>query len=427
MPNSHIRFVSIIILLLSSDAYANKEFECSLNNFFGKPMQKASPRIEDILDRIVTIGEVKQKYTICAAPSIKGAGAAIHWNTAKRVIIYNPTYLDKSARLSGDYHWGMVTIMAHEVGHHVRNHTKNRKERSLQQSREYELDADRFAGYVLANLGASLDNSQALMKQISTNINDSLHTHPSGEKRVEAITTGWEQACKILGKECNNPLMKNTKKPTHLTSSRLISTYKTVGYEKMLSLSSSFKGKIVTRDYCKAYANVSIAQAINAKQAGCGFNVDKSSHNNQWSVYWKPQYDWCMQYSAYASGNEILFRETKLRSCINYRKIEGSKAEQTSCLKDDSLHRAAAQGNVEFVQTCLQLGVSPNVKEHNNWTPLHSAARSGHLKVVKLLIQNKAEINAKDINNRTPLDHAIIGKHQMTANYLESNGGIIRQ
>jgi ankyrin repeat protein len=93
------------------------------------------------------------------------------------------------------------------------------------------------------------------------------------------------------------------------------------------------------------------------------------------------------------------------------------------CLKDDAFHKAAARGNIKFVQSCLILGVDVNVTEGNKWTPLHSASRQGHLDIVTLLHENNANLNARDAYRRTPLDHATIGKNPAIINFLINNGG----
>jgi predicted Zn-dependent protease len=268
-----------------------------------------------LLDRIVTIGEVSQKYTICATPNIENAYATIHWDEKKRIIAYDPVFLDRWAKESGDYHWGTVTVLAHEVGHHVSKHIlKYTSKPTGFQSRQDELEADRFAGQVLAHLGASLNNAQALMKTMNANIDDSTHTHPSGEKRVAAIKKGWIEACEKIGSECNDTSMKsaskNKLKPASADNSAI-----TQGYNDLVKLSSQLKGKQVTTEYCEKYAAVSVEQAKLAKQAKCGFNIDTSTGANQWSEDEVAQRDWCKKASAYATEKEVKYREKKLSQC----------------------------------------------------------------------------------------------------------------
>jgi hypothetical protein len=488
--------LAFLCFYLPSVTHGNEAFECSINKFHKWRLQKASPEIEDLLDRIVTIGGVKQKYNICVTPNIANAGAAIHWDTAKKIIIYDPVFLNKWADLSGELYWGVVTILAHEVGHHVLGHTARANlNATLEKKRSNELEADRFAGYVLGKLGASLDNTLALMKKMDVKINDSKHSHPNGGKRIVSIKTGWLKACEDSGSDCNNPLMKLAKKPSGSAPNRSSTAYKTSGYPEFEKLSVHFKGRKITKDFCETYADISVQQAFAAKRLNCGFNIDRSQNNSQWSVHWNPQFNWCMKYSAHASSREINFREEKLKTCVSGPKIFRPKTTVTGfnrsallqfesaesgistkspsspkntkavvstsnkatplsktkaskplvkpslqenntetlgknradCLRDDALHKAAAGGNIDFVQSCLKLGVDANVTEGNKWTPLHSASRQGHLDIVKLLHKNNANLNARDAYRRTPLDHAIIGKNSQIANFLKENGGTDRR
>ena len=87
-----------------------------------------------------------------------------------------------------------------------------------------------------------------------------------------------------------------------------------------------------------------------------------------------------------------------------------------------SLHRAAANGNLEIVnelmlqsnidaQGALILnGAKVNEKDNYGSTPLHHAASNGNLEVVEKLILNGAKVNEKDNVGRTPLhwEHIMI-------------------
>lgn len=96
-----------------------------------------------------------------------------------------------------------------------------------------------------------------------------------------------------------------------------------------------------------------------------------------------------------------------------------------SCVHGDNIHKAAARGNLDFVQHCLRAGVDVNVREGNNWTPLHSAARNGHLEIVKYLLENGAEVNSVDVTGRTPSDQAKYAQHTEILSLLIKQGGFI--
>jgi hypothetical protein len=52
------------------------------------------------------------------------------------------------------------------------------------------LEADEFSGYVLAKMGATLDEAEAAMKVLATS--RATKTHPAGADRIRSISVGWK-------------------------------------------------------------------------------------------------------------------------------------------------------------------------------------------------------------------------------------------
>ncbi|MEZ4605873.1 MAG: M48 family metalloprotease [Deinococcales bacterium] len=75
----------------------------------------------------------------------------------QRYILYNQTWMAAIDR-EGNTDWEAVNILAHEIGHHLNGHTLVMKA-AVPQRR---LRADIFSGYVLAQMGASLEESQEM-------------------------------------------------------------------------------------------------------------------------------------------------------------------------------------------------------------------------------------------------------------------------
>lgn len=105
----------------------------------------------------------------------------------RRYLLYNPTFLAAVNR-AGHTDWAGISILAHEMGHHLNGHTL----RAGGSQPEDELEADEFSGFVLRRLGASLAQAQAAMAAVSPN--EGSATHPGRAPRLAAIGRGWSRA-----------------------------------------------------------------------------------------------------------------------------------------------------------------------------------------------------------------------------------------
>ncbi|HEY0677290.1 MAG TPA: hypothetical protein VGD17_03350, partial [Chitinophagaceae bacterium] len=100
--------------------------------------------------------------------------------------------------------WASVSVLAHEMGHHYRNHVVDTRGSTPPK----EIEADYFSGYVMAKLGASLNEAIAAMEQIASPRASS--THPSKADRLASITRGWNYA---KGLTSTNPPGNTTPAP----------------------------------------------------------------------------------------------------------------------------------------------------------------------------------------------------------------------
>lgn len=71
-----------------------------------------------------------------------------------------------------------------------------------------------------------------------------------------------------------------------------------------------------------------------------------------------------------------------------------------------SLHRAAADGDIELVKSLISKGADVDTKDEDGWTPLHFAAYRGQKEVAEVLIAKGASISATDTSGSTPLHWA---------------------
>lgn len=120
--------------------------------------------------------------------SIKTAIAFIQKD--QRIIEYNPEFLSRISNKS-ETDWAAVSILAHEIGHHLMGHTLN--------PRKYgpgdELECDRYSGFILAKMGATLD--EALVAISIAGLEQASKTHPEKTARVQAITLGYQSAMRL--------------------------------------------------------------------------------------------------------------------------------------------------------------------------------------------------------------------------------------
>jgi hypothetical protein len=143
--------------------------------------------INDILADIISVTGLKAGFELKEAKVLNIEASISH---KKRMILYNPSFINWVNHATQDK-WGVVALLAHEVGHHLNGHTI----RKTGSTPKEELEADEFAGFVLNKLGASLVEAQEVMMYIAGDKASS--SHPSRTSRMEAIRNGWNKAAKI--------------------------------------------------------------------------------------------------------------------------------------------------------------------------------------------------------------------------------------
>lgn len=107
------------------------------------------------------------------------------------MIAYNPRFM-ATVLDSTRTDWGAVSIFAHEVAHHLLGHTIDPA--SVRPGDE--LACDRYSGFVLHGMGATLGEALAFKSVIGDP--HGTRRHPSKHARLEPIRQGWEEACRLL-------------------------------------------------------------------------------------------------------------------------------------------------------------------------------------------------------------------------------------
>lgn len=158
---------------------------------------KAPADCGQMVDRIMDYTGLPKNFVVSAGP-VPNALAVIlldKQRVPRRVIAFNPDFITQVKAATGGDNWAPVSIMAHEIGHHLSGHTITEGHSRP----EIELEADKFSGYVLYKMGAPLaDSTKAIMAMGSPTEQP---THPARDRRAAAITQGWKEACRQSGSD----------------------------------------------------------------------------------------------------------------------------------------------------------------------------------------------------------------------------------
>ena len=153
--------------------------------FGGAARAQTAPAPTDVIRDITEAVGLKARFELRATREVDNAAAVVY--DGRRFLLYNPDFLAAVNR-AGRTDWAGISILAHEMGHHLNGHTL----RSGGSQPQDELEADEFSGFVLRKLGAGLAQAQAAMASVADDQGSA--THPGRTPRLTAIGQGWQRA-----------------------------------------------------------------------------------------------------------------------------------------------------------------------------------------------------------------------------------------
>jgi hypothetical protein len=139
---------------------------------------------KDAVQRIVKHSGLQPNFTVVEDPGVPTAVAYI--KDKQRVIAYNAAFIARVADSSGTGR-SAISVLAHEIAHHLLGHTLD--PHALHPGDE--LACDRYSGFILAAMGASLEESVAAMEVAGDP--HGTRRHPPRHARLEAIRQGWQE------------------------------------------------------------------------------------------------------------------------------------------------------------------------------------------------------------------------------------------
>ena len=199
MKNLLLLTCTVFLSLTVSIAQNTKTFVCS---YHGTPKYSkadicgalgftSNRAAEDIVDNILKQVGLKRNFIVMECPETDNCFAVTLPSDIGliRYIIYDNKFLE-SLEGSSNETWASKSILAHEIAHHLNGHTLD----ILGSRPSKELEADEFSGFVLAKLGATLEQAQSAIKKVGSEYATS--THPAKADRLIAIKKGWGEGLK---------------------------------------------------------------------------------------------------------------------------------------------------------------------------------------------------------------------------------------
>ena len=198
-----IKFIIIFLLFLPFFNYSqvcsyieNLDESKKICDFFKGNKFSSNQNAEIALNKVLNSIGASKTFILKECNGVNNASATSYKGV--RYIFYNNEFMNAIVNRTDS--WSNLSILAHEVGHHINGHTMDMvlyandvvKPVSKKVSREMELEADFFSGFVMAKIGASLKQATQVMSIISSNADDTNSTHPAKNKRLSAITKGYK-------------------------------------------------------------------------------------------------------------------------------------------------------------------------------------------------------------------------------------------
>lgn len=146
----------------------------------GPPVLDWSPtQIWSYIENILQVAGLAPNFDLIESSEVGNAAAAVR--NSKRVLLYNPTWVKG---IGDSERWKMYGLLSHEIGHHLQGHTL-----MMGGSKPpIELEADKYAGFILGRMGATETEAISLWEDLSESGSD---THPPRVQRLAAVRAGW--------------------------------------------------------------------------------------------------------------------------------------------------------------------------------------------------------------------------------------------
>jgi hypothetical protein len=150
---------------------------------------------------ILTMGLLPSQFELRAS-EVEYASAVIgkeRGGQFKRYILYSQSFMDKILD-TFNRNWPVTAIIAHEIGHHINDGVFNPYSGARMDTNEtdsqraqMEIIADKYSGYVLGKMRATLSQAESGINQLK-GYEGGNFGYPTKQRRIAAIAEGWNKA-----------------------------------------------------------------------------------------------------------------------------------------------------------------------------------------------------------------------------------------
>ncbi|MFN3849197.1 MAG: M48 family metalloprotease [Spirosomataceae bacterium] len=215
MKNIKLFTLSTVLstFVFSTNAQNNKPYYAC--NYYGKQVNEKAicnmmgfssrKEADKAVEEIVRRSGLKKNFYVMECPNTDNCFAAVQ--NGNRLIVYDGAFMRRVNNMTQTKDWGALSILAHEIGHHLQGHTII--EGGSDPAKE--IEADEFSGFVMYQMGASLKEAQAAIQKLTTDYDGG--THPPRGKRLAAIEKGYRNAMELypnINKNANDLPAKTT-------------------------------------------------------------------------------------------------------------------------------------------------------------------------------------------------------------------------
>lgn len=278
---------TIILLIHSSFLYSNVNSNIENYNIGlcldGYTNYKSTINATSYVSGILrNIGISDANFVLVPCRNIANAYATIY--RGRRYILYDDLFLNELSRPTNSNYFFNLFVLAHEIGHHLNGHTLLPSE-SIEVSQNEELEADEFAGFIVAKMGGNRDHIYKILEAIPHPENN-YSSHPTYIRRLSAALYGFYKYTSDIEKH-DRELLQQYQKKVEFEIQQYKEQIRKESESKIKKYEEEIK-KHYIREITNKYENYQYSKCVSSARIECvnyGLNSDTKYLDNAIKLY----------------------------------------------------------------------------------------------------------------------------------------------